>query len=229
IYTGNISNSNENGLCQIQKFNESDQTGNIKDLIQIFQLETILIFNAILLKRRVLVYHNNLHDLLKYMKAISSLVRRRDPNFYLHPWVEDNSNELLEFKSKNWYVVGTIQKSITTKTELFDLSVNIPNAEIQIMPNAKESFTMTKTHKEIALSMVQLSQDTNVSDYDIECILSDKVDDIITQLKSLGTVDVNNGDNEKFITLEHLRSKKFNANIEMFLFNLALAENIIML
>lgn len=86
---------------------------------------------------------------------------------------------------------------------------------------------MTKMHKEIAMLMVELSKDTQTADIEIEMALSDKTNDILVQLKTLGTIETENS--EKMISLDNLRSKKLNINLENFLFNLALAENIMML
>lgn len=82
-------------------------------------------------------------------------------------------------------------------------------------------------HKEIAMLMVELSKDTQTADIEIEMALSDKTNDILVQLKTLGTIETENS--EKMISLDNLRSKKLNINLENFLFNLALAENIMML
>lgn len=82
-------------------------------------------------------------------------------------------------------------------------------------------------HKEIAMLMVELSKDTQTADIEIEMALSDKTNDILVQLKTLGTIETENS--EKLISLDNLRSKKLNINLENFLFNLALAENIMML
>lgn len=86
---------------------------------------------------------------------------------------------------------------------------------------------MTKMHKEIAMLMVELSKDTQTTDIEIEMALSEKTNDILVQLKTLGTIETENS--EKMISLDNLRSKKLNINLENFLFNLALAENIMML
>lgn len=86
---------------------------------------------------------------------------------------------------------------------------------------------MTKTHKEIALFMVQLSENQNYTEAQIISEISDKTQDLLNQLTSLATVQASDG--RKMISIEIFREKNLAPAVESFLINLAIAENLFML
>jgi hypothetical protein len=71
---------------------------NVKDLIQIFELETILIYTALLLKKRIFIYHHSLEQLLKWMKSFPVLMKHRKITDFLLSWVDLIPDELNELK-----------------------------------------------------------------------------------------------------------------------------------
>lgn len=90
-----------------------------------------------------------------------------------------------------------------------------------------ESLTMTKTHKEIALFMVQLCENQNYTEAQIISEINDKTQDLLNQLTSLATVQTPDG--RKMISVEIFREKNLAPAVESFLINLAIAENLFML
>jgi hypothetical protein len=86
--------------------------------------------------------------------------------------------------------------------------------------------SMTKTHKEIADFLVKLST-SELSEKDIKQQILKKTTDLLSLLKNMATVTA--GSDLKMITTNELKSKKFHPALENFLFNLALAENMMML
>lgn len=86
---------------------------------------------------------------------------------------------------------------------------------------------MTKTHKEIALFMVQLGENQSLTEAQIISEISDKTQDLLNQLKSLATVTT--PESRKMVFIETFKEKNFAPAVENFLINLAIAENLIML
>lgn len=71
---------------------------NIKGLIKVFELETILIYTALLLKKRIVVYHHSLEQLLKWIKTFPALMKHRKITDHLFSWVDLVQDELGELK-----------------------------------------------------------------------------------------------------------------------------------
>jgi len=90
-----------------------------------------------------------------------------------------------------------------------------------------ESLTMTKTHKEIALFMVQLCENQNYTEAQVISEISDKTQDLLNQLTSLATVQTPDG--KRMISVEIFKEKNLAPAVENFLINLAIAENLFVL
>ena len=71
---------------------------NVKGLIKVFELETILIYTALLLKKRIVIYHHSLEQLLKWIKTFPALMKHRKVTDCLFSWVDLVQDELSELK-----------------------------------------------------------------------------------------------------------------------------------
>lgn len=136
-----------------------------------------------------------------------------------------------------------------SRTDLYDLFVNLPAREITVPTHAKgnfikitiensfnwtiilnknisisESLTMTKTHKEIALFMVQLSENYSLNDAQVVSEIAIKTQDLLNQMTTLATVETSDG--RKLVSAQTIKDKNLAPAVENFLINLAKAENL---
>lgn len=229
VFTKGSCSTQENGTFVSDDFNTHRfaASTNIKELIKTFELETILIYTALLLKKKIIVYHHSLEQLLKWIRTFPALMKHRKVTDNLFPWIDLVNDELIELKKYSHYVAGCSNSSISSRIDLYDLLVNIPAREITVAPHAKESLTMTKTHKEIALFMVQLCENQNYTEAQIISEISDKTQDLLNQLTLLATVQAPDG--KRMISVEIFREKNLAPAVESFLINLAIAENLFVL
>ncbi|XP_046383798.1 DENN domain-containing protein 10-like [Ischnura elegans] len=219
----------ENGTFIVKDYepNKHLVNTNVKDLIKTFGLETILIYTALLLKKRIIVYHHSIEMLLKSLRTFPALMWHRKTWDLLFPWVDLHADELIDLKSNQYYVAGCRDASVCSRKDIYDILINLPAKEINIAPHAKESMTMTKTHKEIALFMMQLSENPSISEQQVVREIAGKTGDLLAHLKSLATVSTSDG--KPMVCIETLREKNLPPALENFLFNLAIAENMMML
>ncbi|RZF38158.1 hypothetical protein LSTR_LSTR005519 [Laodelphax striatellus] len=232
VTTSGVCSTEENGTFREKDYelNNGNRNGVItcvKDLIKVFGLESILIYTVILLKKRLVVYHHSLPHLLRWIRTFPALMEHRKQSELLHPWVDLVPEELAQIKSSSSYVMGCRDSSIACQTDLYDVLVNLPAREITVAPQAKESLAMTKAHKEIALHLVQLAEDENIPEKVVIEEIDKKTQELLTQLRSLATLSTDCG--SKVVTLQLLQEKKFPPAVENFLFQLALAEDILLL
>lgn len=81
-----------------EEYNKQYANSNVKSLIKTFELETILIYTALLLKKRIVVYHHSLEQLLEWIIAFPVLMKHRKLTDHLFPWVDLVKDELTEIK-----------------------------------------------------------------------------------------------------------------------------------
>ncbi|XP_002738397.1 DENN domain-containing protein 10-like [Saccoglossus kowalevskii] len=198
----------------------------IKDVIRVFGVETILIYTALILKKRVAVYHSKLEELLQFTRALPTLVWHRQNWNILYPYVHLDEEELTDVKSTtNTYIIGSLDSTLETRNDLYDIFINVPHNEIIVATHVKESFNMGKIHKDIAQLMVQSAQDEDKSDQQIIKEIAVKTKDLINNLKTLATPSEDGGTPK--ITLEALQERQMPPAMENFLFNLAAAEGFV--
>nr|CAD7590374.1 unnamed protein product [Timema genevievae] len=196
-------------------------------LVQTFGLESILIYTALLLKKRIIVYHHSLGSLLAWVRTFPSMMSHRRGYDYLFPWVDLAQDEILELKSSLWYIAGSRDSGIGSRTDLYDVLVNVPAREITVAPHAKESMVMTKSHRDIAVFMVQLAGSEEITELHLIREIADKTKELLDQLRTLATVKTPEG--KLMVSIESIREKNLPPALDNFLFNLAIAENLIML
>lgn len=191
-----------------------------KDLVQQFGVESILIYTAALLKKKIAVYAASLDSLLKTCRTIPLFVWHRQNWNVVYPQLSlDNEGEMEELAKHGTYVAGFLDPSVQGKTDLYDLFVNVPAASLTVAPHAKDSFMMTKLHKDIAMHMMQCVQSEDHADSATIKEVSKKTKDLINNVKGLAPEGGK-------ISLELLHNRKMNPATETFLFSLATAEGL---
>ena len=100
VYTQGSCTFAENGSFFSDDFNShfSGSNTNVKELIKTFELETILIYTALLLKKRIVIYHHSVKQLLKWIQSFPALMTHHEVSTYLRPWVDLVQDELMELK-----------------------------------------------------------------------------------------------------------------------------------
>lgn len=229
VITRGSCTTEENGTFLAREFESRKNNTHsvLKELVQTFGLESILIYTALLLKKRIIVYHHSLEILLKWVRTFPLMMWHRRSYDILYPWIDLVPDELVDLKSNTSFIAGCRDSSVGSKTDLYDVLVNLPAREITVAPHVKESMTMTKTHKDIAVFMVQLADNPTVSETQMIREVADKTLELLNQLKSLATVTTPEG--KQMVSVETLREKNLPQALDNFLFNLAVAENIMML
>jgi len=194
----------------------------LKGIVLRFGLETILIYTALILKKRVIVYHHDVDSLIEFVLSLPAFLVHREIWDAVFPWIDLHDSEIGEFKNQKFYILGCPNSAVENHTELYDVFVNVPASEISVAPHAKDTMTMTKTHKDIALFMVQLSEKESATERDVMQEIARKTKDLLDHLRSLGT----EAEGKVTIRLEQIRKKEYSPHLEAFLFSLAQSENL---
>ncbi|XP_074642777.1 DENN domain-containing protein 10-like [Tubulanus polymorphus] len=228
ITKGSTKSTVDEDICNVKDYSVSDAYlhYSIKDAIKKFGLETIIIYTAILLKKKVIVYHSKQEELQTFLRTLPLLVWHRHNWDILLPNVDLNENEINDLKTNGHYIAGFTDPAVENRMDLYDVFVNLQALEITTASHAKESMTMGKLHKEIALNMVQCTDNDDIGPKQAVKEISNKTKELLNNLHKLATV----GDDGKArLSLETLKEQKFPHATENFLYNLAAAEGFVQL
>lgn len=192
--------------------------GPIKRVFELVGVECILIWVAVLLKKRIFVYCDNLKDLLSVVKTIPLIGGWHRQHWHiLRPYVCMNETELGDLKSAGYYIAGFTDSACKSKTSMYDLFVDIPARSVSIAPHCQKDFVLTRFHKQTADFFMKVSSSDN---QDIIKSVALKTTDLLKNLSSLKTEH----DDGTYITLEELSERKLPPNTDRFLYNVALSE-----
>ncbi|KAI6651613.1 Protein FAM45A-like [Oopsacas minuta] len=195
----------------------------LKPLILQFGIESILLYNAMLLKCRVVVYSSELEALLAFTRTLPLLALHRQNWSIVFPYVDLVDYELTSLKEQPNYVAGFLDSSVENRIDLYDIFVNISSSTITIPEHAKSRFSLSKAHKEIAKLMMEVANDTGKSDQQAIKEINLKTKEMITNLKNLS---IQEDGTPGMISYEILKQRKFTATMSNFLFALATVEGL---
>lgn len=204
----------------------------IKSIIRLFHLDVILIYTALLLKRKIAIYHHNQSTLLDFCLALPSFVSHRpevDTHQSLYPNVDLHVPEQLEHLAKlNHFIATFNDAAIGEQVDLYDIYINLAAVEINISNKAREIFSMTKTHKEVAVALVRAAENESTSSEDVIAEICKKTKELkttLTQICKDPFAENHTPENDMFmISKDTLKQKLLSPNLESFYWNFAVAE-----
>ncbi|XP_047407925.1 DENN domain-containing protein 10 isoform X1 [Sciurus carolinensis] len=229
VLTKGICQSEENGSFLSKDFDarKAYLAGSIKDIVSQFGMETVILHTALMLKKRIVVYHPKIEAVQEFTRTLPALVWHRQDWTILHSYVHLNADELEALQMCTGYIAGFVDLEVSNRPDLYDVFVNLADSEITIAPLAKESMAMGKLHKEIGQLIVQSAEDPEKSDSQVIQDIALKTKEIFTNLAPFSEVS---GDGGKLVlNLEALKQKRFPPATENFLYHLAAAEQMLKL
>lgn len=115
------------------------------------------------------------------------------------------------------------------REDLYDIYVNLAAVEITIAHKSREVFCMTKTHKDVAITLVRVAENDSATNEDIIYEITKKTTDLRNWLLSIANEQTDSsspGKVAKLISKDKLKQKLLSPNLESFYWNLAVAEGI---
>lgn len=227
VLTKGICQSEENGSFLSKDFDvrKAYLAGSIKDIVSQFGMETVILHTALMLKKRIVVYHPKIEAVQEFTRTLPALVWHRQDWTILHSYVHLNADELEALQMCTGYIAGFVDLEVSNRPDLYDVFVNLAESEITIAPLAKEAMAMGKLHKEMGQLIVQSAEDPEKSDSQVIQDIALKTREIFTNLAPFSEVSA---DGEKrVLNLEALKQKRFPPATENFLYHLAAAEQML--
>jgi len=215
--------------CELGKFSaaefnprQSYLATSIKDVVRMFGQEIILLWAALIMKKRVVVFSEKLGILLKLIRAFPILVWHRQNWDILRPFMTLSDHEIADIKSAAVYCGGFIDENVRDREDLYDVLVDVNNRSISVASHAKADFAMTSIHKDVCDFLMEVAEDPNKNDQELIKGLTLKTKDLLSKLETLKVKDESDGNS--YIDYKTLQSRKLPANMDRFLYAVATAE-----
>jgi hypothetical protein len=224
--TGNFSNQAgtfDTSLYKDDTLALSSNSTCLQELNDMLGIEFAVLWNAVLLKKRILVIADDCDKLLPIVRILPLLASHRTDNYqYLRPLVSSDKEFLDDLSSCGVFIAGTLDKSLSAKSELYDVLLSLQERRVNVTQHAMSSMKMCSIHKEVAQLVATAAGDlaTRKGSKDTEILktLSQKTATIISNLKSLSTDKLNE---------DIINENVSNASTQQWLVRLATAEGLI--
>lgn len=212
------------GPFNIKTYNDKkDLVSPLKSIFTTFGIETIIIWVAMLLKKRVYVYSNDLQELMTATRAFPLIgAWHRQAWDILRPYVSSASAdvELQDLQAAGVYVAGFTDGACVNQTSNYDVIVDFSSSSVTIADHAKADFRLTKFHQGNAQAFLKAAETSN--DQQLIMVIAKKTKELLDTLKTLKTEH----EDGEYITLPELQQRKLPHNMDVFLYNVAKAEGL---
>eukprot|EP00277_Geminigera_cryophila_P017834 CAMPEP_0179442054 /NCGR_PEP_ID=MMETSP0799-20121207/25546_1 /TAXON_ID=46947 /ORGANISM="Geminigera cryophila, Strain CCMP2564" /LENGTH=316 /DNA_ID=CAMNT_0021226805 /DNA_START=54 /DNA_END=1004 /DNA_ORIENTATION=+ len=187
-------------------------------VIESFGVEVVLLWTAMLLKKRVVVYSNKVTELQRLLRVLPALVWHRGNWNVMRPYILADDTGLADLQGV--YCAG-VTEPLESRQDLWDLYVDLPALSISVASAAKKDFTMTSVHKDLAGALTRAYAHGEGSNTSLVDVISEKTNGVISKLEILAEAEVG-----RVLTAAALQEQLSNAALSHFLFGVALAERL---
>ncbi|NXW29562.1 FA45A protein, partial [Phaetusa simplex] len=134
VLTKGICQSEENGSFLSKDFDarKAYLAGSIKDIVSQFGMETVILYTALMLKKRIVVYHPRIEAIQEFTRTLPALVWHRQDWSILHSYIL-----ILPVFCSLGYIAGFTDSEVSSRPDLYDVYVNLADSEITISPVVK--------------------------------------------------------------------------------------------
>jgi len=130
----------------------------IKDVVEPFGLQAVIIWTAVLLKKRVVVVGEDT-SIQRFLRAVPRLAWARQNWSILRPQVTLGSElEMEDLSAAGVYVAGFTDmaaRSLIDQPQFCDVLVDLAARQVTVAESAKDDFRMGEMHKGVAAFMLQ--------------------------------------------------------------------------
>jgi hypothetical protein len=194
--------------------------GPLKESILLFGDTFILLWVAMLLKKRIAVYCDETPRLLQFLRCLPLLVWHRRNFDLLHPLVQLQSDQLEDLTSRGVYCAGFTDDSVKVRGDLYDVLVDLPGQSLSVSEKAKSDLGMGDFHRNLGSFLVSAAETESATVADLVKGLAKKTGQLFKKLAVLKEADQ--------LNLEALEGQSgVSRSFARFLYNVAVSESML--
>lgn len=193
----------------------------LHDIVSMLGLQCVVLWNAVLLKKRILVIGDTLPLVMKVVRTLPLLCWHRQDWNILRPVVRSDADQLSDLSNSGVFIAGTLDTTLEMKSDIYDVVFSLSEKRVTVAPHALDKMRMTGIHREVANMLVELSSGSDngeTMEKNLLKSITKKTKDIIDQLMTFAS--------DGKVTEEAINANVNNPLTQQWLLRLAIAEDI---
>lgn len=164
------------------------------------------------------MFCERVEDLLQVVRALPQLVWHRQDWRILRPLIAGSAEELADLAEAGVYVAGVTAPEMRSRTDLYDVFVDVAGRSITVAEAAKADFQLGSFHRDVAGVLTAAAAAEGASAMSVIKAIAVKTKELVTQVKSLGS--------EGGVSVADIRSKGLPEAMQRFVYATAVAEGL---
>lgn len=188
------------------------------ELAKMLGVDIIILWNAVLLKKRILVVGDCISQLLTVVRTLPQLAWHRQDWSICRPLIGAEPEHMEDICSAGVFIAGSLDGSLANNSDLFDVILSLTEGRVTITQHAVGGMKMCSIHRDV-LAAVQECVDRDLAAVDIIRVVEKKTSQVIANLRGLASGEA--------LTELAIVDGVQNAGAQQWLVRLATAENLI--
>ncbi len=190
------------------------------DLINEIQGDFVILWNSIILKKRILVFGNEVNEVIDFSRSLNIFSKhRKDAINYFRPLIRSDQESIDEIKPMNHFIAGSTDSALLAKQDIFDIIVNLESKKVIVSPGAIDDMRMNLIHRELHEVITNSCANNDIENLKIIELFNNKTSQLLGQLNSFAQ--------DGKLTDTMISQRISNESAKIWLTKLAIIENLI--
>lgn len=155
----------------------------LKDLVAMLGIEFVVLWNAMLLKKRILITSDTPESLFPVLRSLPLLAWHRKDFSVLRPLVRSDPEHLEDLTTSGVFVAGTVDDALASRSDIYDVLLSLSEGRITVTTHAVAEMKLCQIHKELAGICQEVA--ASGDDLDVLKAIAKKTSSTISQLRSI--------------------------------------------
>jgi hypothetical protein len=213
-----------NGLNLRQLVFEPRNAGNMLELVTDYKMDVIILLNAVLLKKRILVVGDDTRQTTVAMETLPQFALHRADlfNTVTRPTVLDTTAHLEDLQNSGFWIAGVSEAAyanMNTSELRADVTINTSEKRIAVAPASVNTMKLCSVHKALTADILAAAEADGATSAQLVDLVHERTQTMLEKLQSVAQ------DNGGALTEAAIRTEKVGTEaVQNFFVRLAVAE-----
>lgn len=185
VTTGKFANAV--GTASVSGIKEELRLSSTSSLLELSQnvgLEFVLLWNAVLLQKRILILATSVEQAYTTINSLLLMSPNKVDFSIVKPIVRNDPYHLEDLSSSGVFIAGTLDETLVSLVDRYDVLLSIPDSRVTVAAHAQQDMSLCAIHKEVA-KIISEGAESGLSEEELIKEIKHKTDSVLDNLKGL--------------------------------------------